>query len=102
MIPKAVPKLKVFVDKENKEAFVLRNEQAPEMVAEHMEFGLYETRADALAALRSMHRHSTTSGAVRLADFLAVMDSLCSGEGGAAFHTRLRGACHSTSSAWSR
>ena len=27
-----------------------------------------------------------------LADFLAVMDSLCSGEGGAAFHTRLRGA----------
>ena len=71
---------------------VLRNEQAPEMVAELMEFGLFESRADALAALRSMHRHSTTSGAVRLADFLAVMDSLCSGEGGAAFHTRLRGA----------
>ena len=71
---------------------VLRNEQAPEMVAELMEFGLFESRADALAALRSMHGHSTTSGAVRLADFLAVMDSLCSGEGGAAFHTRLRGA----------
>ena len=71
---------------------VLRNEQAPEMVAELMEFGLFESKADALAALRSMHKHSTTSGAVRLADFLAVMDSLCSGEGGAAFHTRLRGA----------